>query len=173
MTEEPKTIPFDMQTSKWTVAETWAYREAVKQQPAVAATKWEQVIDRIVREQLAAQEAAQKAGAEYTPPRDFPDYFWEEPLDTLVGFAWIAARRQDGKAALTFAEFAENVTQGDVYDAFLEGVFGALDEARKAAEAAEEERPTGAAGAASTSSTSRPPSASARSTAGRSRTSKR
>jgi hypothetical protein len=147
---DEKLVLLDMDYEHWTVKEARTYRTAVGVNPEYA-------VGALVR---AGQESDAETAAfgEAGPPEGYlPLPLLNIDPGYLLGFAWMAARRES--PVLTFDAYAEDIETGELMRAFIEMLTERVEEASPL------EEPQ-AAKPRKTSSPSKSPSASASSTAG-------
>lgn len=116
MSDNAKVIVIDLQIDEWRIVEALAYRSAVGVNAEYAVVK----VNDAIRASLDGARA--EFGAAVDVPGWQPPDGWAPPellnLDPhyLLGFAWIAARRDE--PTLTYEAFAETLTYGELVGAF-------------------------------------------------------
>lgn len=107
MSEEERTLKFDIHVEDWPMLEQMAYREKVKVTPQYAILK--------IGECLELADAERKADPDSIPPS-----LLNIPPEYVIGLCWIPGRRDDRK--LTYESIVETVHYEDLLDALVTAV---------------------------------------------------
>lgn len=119
-------IGIDLNIDEWKVAETLAFRGATSCNPEAAVSRMNAAFEEAQAE--AREKWGEKIDEEGWEPPDswMPECLMNIDPALLLGFAWVNERR---KAAVTYAEFADAISYGQLLEGFYDAMMASADDA--------------------------------------------